>query len=73
MFESVGSAKKTIAGIIDGFQKQVDKLEQSVLIIDSAVLKNNATIELLMSENDRHLQDVQVAVRLRGKLQDIIG
>jgi hypothetical protein len=73
MFNSVGSAKKTIAGIIDGFQKQIDKLEESALIINNEVAKNTDTIKYLMEENDQHLLHMESAVRLRGKLQDIIG
>ena len=73
MFNKVDAAKKVIEGIVGGFQKQIDKLDESVLIIDNAVLKNNDTIRLLMNENDKHLNDVQAAIKLKGKLEEILG
>lgn len=73
MFNKVDAAKKVIEGIVGGFQKQIDKLDESVLIIEDAVASNTAKMRELMAENDKHINDVDAALKLRGKLWEILN
>lgn len=73
MFNKVDAAKKVIEGIVGGFQKQIDKLDESVLIIEDAVASNTAKMRELMAANDKHVNDVDAAIKLRGKLWEILN